>query len=61
MAAQETTASDVQWMELALTEARAGAAAGEVPVGAVVVDGDGHELARAHNVPIGLCDPTAHA
>jgi tRNA(adenine34) deaminase len=61
MAAQETTASDVQWMELALTEARAGAAAGEVPVGAVVVDGGGHELARAHNAPIGLCDPTAHA
>src|SRR5262249_41054915 len=32
----------------------------EVPVGAVVVRGD-RELARAHNAPIGLCDPTAHA
>ncbi|MFP6665192.1 MAG: tRNA adenosine(34) deaminase TadA [Deltaproteobacteria bacterium] len=61
MAAQETTANDLQWMELALAEARAGAAAGEVPVGAVVVDGAGRELARAHNAPIGLCDPTAHA
>ena len=48
-------------MAIALAEARAGAAAGEVPVGAVLFDREGRELARAHNAPIGLCDPTAHA
>ncbi len=44
----------------ALAEAEAGAAAGEVPVGAVVVK-DGQIIARAHNAPRQLHDPTAHA
>ncbi len=48
------------FMRAALAEARAAEAAGEVPVGAVVVR-DGEVLARAHNQPIGLNDPTAHA
>lgn len=52
--------ADGAWMEVALDEARRAADAGEVPVGAVVVL-DGRELARAHNSPITLCDPTAHA
>ena len=47
-------------MAAALAEARAGASAGEVPVGAVVVK-DGAIIARAHNAPRRLCDPTAHA
>ena len=47
-------------MGLALEEAARGAEAGEVPVGAVVVL-EGRLLARAHNAPILLCDPTAHA
>jgi tRNA(Arg) A34 adenosine deaminase TadA len=47
-------------MDLALAEARAAAAAGEVPVGAVVVK-DGTILAAAHNRPRELNDPTAHA
>ena len=47
-------------MGLALDEARAALAAGEVPVGAVVVL-DGRVLGRGHNQPIGLKDPTAHA
>lgn len=51
---------DERWMGIALEEARRGAEAGEVPVGALVVLG-GAEIARAHNEPIGLCDPTAHA
>ncbi len=34
---------------------------GEVPVGAVVVSGAGQILASAHNCPISLDDPTAHA
>ena len=47
-------------MRLALDEARRGAEAGEVPVGALVVL-DGEEVARAFNQPIGRHDPTAHA
>ena len=47
-------------MRAALDQARAGAAAGEVPVGAVVVK-DGAVIASAHNAPRGLADPTAHA
>lgn len=47
-------------MQAALDEARAGESAGEVPIGAVVVK-DGQVIARAHNQPRGLCDPTAHA
>ncbi len=52
--------SDTEFMQQALAEARAAEAAGEVPDGAVVVR-DGEVLARAHNQPIGLNDPTAHA
>ena len=47
-------------MDLALKEARRGAAEGEVPVGAVVVM-DGEVVGRAHNQPIALADPAAHA
>jgi tRNA(adenine34) deaminase len=48
------------FMELALEEARAARAAGEVPVGAVITCGN-EILARAHNLPITLHDPSAHA
>jgi tRNA(adenine34) deaminase len=48
------------WMEVALEEARRGGETGEVPVGAVLVR-DGTVLASAHNQPIALQDPTAHA
>lgn len=51
---------DVLFMEAAIAEARAGMAEGEVPVGAVVVQG-GKIVGRGHNRPIALCDPTAHA
>jgi tRNA(adenine34) deaminase len=47
-------------MEAALEQARLGLAAGEVPVGAVLVL-DGRMVSRAYNRPIGACDPTAHA
>ena len=50
-----------EWMREALQEARKGAAAGEVPVGAIVVSAEGEVLARAHNIPVGTNDPTAHA
>lgn len=49
-------------MELALNEARKAAAAGEVPVGAVLLDRrDGSLLAHAHNRVERDHDPTAHA
>ncbi len=48
-------------MDLALAEARAAAARGEVPVGAVVVAPSGAVLARAGNRTRELRDPTAHA
>nr|WP_297218772.1 tRNA adenosine(34) deaminase TadA [uncultured Desulfovibrio sp.] len=48
-------------MRLALDQARLAAAQGEVPVGALVVAADGRLLARAHNRPVALHDPTAHA
>ena len=48
-------------MGAALDAAREGLAAGEVPVGAVLVGEGGEILARAYNKPIGLNDPTAHA
>ena len=51
---------DTGFMREALDEARRGGAAGEVPVGAVVVI-DGVVVGRAHNAPIALADPTAHA
>ncbi len=55
------TESDKKFMKLALSEARAAADAGEVPVGAVIVSGEGEILAWARNRTIELCDPTAHA
>ena len=49
-------------MEAALEAARIAAAAGEVPVGAVIVDPQrGEILARAGNAMRGTGDPTAHA
>jgi tRNA(adenine34) deaminase len=49
-----------EMMEEALTLARAAAAAGEVPVGAVVVK-DGVIIGRGANRPLESHDPTAHA
>jgi tRNA(adenine34) deaminase len=52
--------SDIDFMRLALEAARSASAAGEVPVGAVLVQGD-TVLAVAANRPICGHDPTAHA
>ena len=51
---------DLQFMELALAQAREAAAAGEVPVGAVVVR-NGEVIAAGRNSPVDTHDPTAHA
>jgi tRNA(adenine34) deaminase len=49
----------LSFMELALEEARAAAAAGEVPIGCVIVR-EGVAIARAGNRTIADRDPTAH-
>jgi len=56
----ETGALDLQWMRHALSLAQRAAAAGEVPVGAVLVR-DGEVIGEGWNQPIGLHDPSAHA
>ena len=49
------------FMHMALDQAHAAAAAGEVPVGAVIVGPDGTILAQARNQMRASLDPTAHA
>lgn len=56
----EAGSEDRVYMELALREAREAAAAGEIPVGAVVVY-EGEAIARAHNRREELKNPLAHA
>ena len=53
-------AVDREWMQRALALADQAAAAGEVPVGAVLVR-DGEELGAGWNAPVASHDPTAHA
>ena len=48
-------------MDIALEEARLAAARGEVPVGAALIDRQGHVVARAGNRTRQDHDPTAHA
>jgi tRNA(adenine34) deaminase len=55
-----TIPSDADYMRLALDQARAAAAAGEVPVGAAIVL-EGRIVAQAANRTITDVDPTAHA
>jgi tRNA(adenine34) deaminase len=50
-----------EWMGLALAEARAALATGDVPIGAVVIGPDGTVLGSGRNEREALGDPTAHA
>ncbi|HXN10801.1 MAG TPA: tRNA adenosine(34) deaminase TadA [Steroidobacteraceae bacterium] len=52
--------SDAEYMRQALGQAQAALAAGEVPIGAVLVLDD-RIIASGANRPIAACDPTAHA
>ena len=52
--------TDIDFMQLALAQATEAAQVGEVPVGAVVVQG-GQVIATGRNAPIAGHDPTAHA
>lgn len=56
-----TTTNDDNFMALALEEARAAGAAGDVPVGAVIVDATNTVIARGRNRRESDADPTAHA
>lgn len=53
--------TDEAWLSLALVEAGLAEAAGEVPVGAILLGPDGSILARGQNRVIRDHDPTAHA
>ena len=57
----EPRTDDVQAMTLALDEARAALATGDVPVGAVVLDPTGAVIARGRNVREAEQDPSGHA
>lgn len=59
-AATAESERDRRYMALALDAAQAARAAGEVPVGAVLVRGD-NIIATGFNHPIGSHDPSAHA
>jgi tRNA(adenine34) deaminase len=52
--------TDQEYMQIAVQLAQQGAAAGEVPVGALVVR-DGEIVGRGYNAPISRHDPSAHA
>ena len=60
MTEEEQIKADEQYMRRALAEAGLAMAAGEIPVGAVVVC-RGRIVSRAHNLTETLCDVTAHA
>ena len=53
--------SDLDAMLLAITEARSAEAAGEVPVGAVILSATGDLIGRGNNQVLRTSDPTAHA
>ncbi len=53
--------NDIDYMKLALDEAKKAVSQDEVPVGAVLVNAEGDVLGRGHNQPIVSHDPTAHA
>ncbi|WP_339119581.1 tRNA adenosine(34) deaminase TadA [Halomonas sp. BMC6] len=53
--------SDEFYMHRAMDQAHLAFAAGEVPVGAVVVDTQGEIIGAGHNAPLASCDPSGHA
>lgn len=60
MESSDAISDDEKFMRIALELAREAAVAGEVPVGAVVVQ-DGAIIGRGFNHPVSGCDPTLHA
>lgn len=60
-ASEPVLRSDEFYMHRALDQARLAFAAGEVPVGAVVVSAQGAIIGAGYNAPIACHDPSAHA
>jgi tRNA(adenine34) deaminase len=56
-----TPLQDCHYMNMAVQQAREAQALGEVPIGAVLVDGDGMVIAASGNRRESWQDPTAHA
>ncbi|HYO36519.1 MAG TPA: nucleoside deaminase [Geodermatophilus sp.] len=54
------TAVAREWLAVALAEARTGAAAGGIPIGAALVGRDGQVLGRGHNRRVQDGDPSVH-
>ena len=52
---------DSRYMRMALEEAQKAYALGEIPIGAVIVDGEGNVVSRGHNMRETWQDATAHA
>ena len=57
---QITPSGEEKYMRIALDQAQQALREGEVPIGAVLIS-EGEIIAQAHNMPIALNDPTAHA
>ena len=57
----DSLSTDIKMMRLAMAEAHAAEAAGEVPVGAVIVSATGDVIAFGGNLVLRTSDPTAHA
>ena len=49
------------WIKAAYEEAQLGLSEGGLPIGSVLVDGDGNIVSRGHNLRVQTGDPTAHA
>lgn len=57
----EATPDEQRMLDVAIDEARIGAAAGGVPIGAALFDSDGTLLGRGHNRRVQDGDPSVHA
>ena len=55
------TISDEKYMDMAIREAKAAMAAGEIPIGAIITAPDGTVIGRGHNLTESLGDVKAHA
>ena len=57
----QPSAPDIAAMRLAIEQAERAGAAGDIPIGALVLDASGAVIAAAHNAREATVDPTAHA
>ena len=57
----QPSAPDIAAMRLAIEQAERAGVAGDIPIGALVLDASGAVIAAAHNAREATVDPTAHA